>query len=523
MKRSPLLWSPAILPALASACIVAFIVLLPLAAWPTSLWRGYYTLMVREGSDAQRRAGNLSGRLSWNWPIVSRDTASVLFNDFSSLERVEISEIASRLDPADPRYDPYLKGIAAYFSPTGTQEGWQLLYVPSRGSVLSLFFRLTLLMGLPGARTWRLLDLDLIKAAVSLVCSACCAVLFSIQLVKKRRYLSILAFLFVLAWLPMLFSGGAGVLCVFLVLSLTWFPLLGDCARYAEEASSRDSRWKNTTSGEIAEKLFRFFMIASILPAAYCLLLGRSPRIVYAFVGAVLPSMLLLVVPFPLQRIRKAKKRRSKARDGMLHGFSAALLAIAVLGSAAVVALQVFRYSGLPATRAEARSPGIRWDWLHAEGQGVGDGSLPSFAGAVAHAAFLEGFQYGREFGMPREGERVVLREFDAVPGTAALRERSVTVAEFDSAWLLEVAARAQPGSLERMLLDQGGLVGVSAAGSSQVFLREGLFSLVLIIVIAAGASGDRVHGPLISGDFWRFNFKPRKTKGRRGAGGVSY
>jgi hypothetical protein len=230
------------------------------------------------------------------------------------------------------------------------------------------------------------------------------------------------------------------------------------------------------------------------------------------------------MVPFPFSRYGKSARGKRKSfqpvpiikKGRALSDFSAAFLALAVLGSTIIVALQIYRYSGLPAPRVIPGFSSIGWAWLEKENEAVRPGSLPNYAQAVAHAAFLESFEYGRSYGIPQRDEQVQAREYVKDPATAQIHERSVTVKAFDSAWLNAVAAHAPAGSIERMLLDQIGPVSVSAAGSSRRFFTEALFAFFCICILAFGLSGAFRGGPLISGDFWSSNFKSRKKRRMR-------
>lgn len=515
MKRASLLWNPAFLPTLACAYL-AFIWLffMPIAPKSDSLWKGYYTLLIREGSGAERLFETFQSDLSRGRPVVSRYTAPVFFNGFHSPEKTTVSDIGEKLDPADPRFDPFLRTIMGYFSTQDAPEAWQIVFVPASGGAAALYARIVRFLGLPGAGAWRMADFDFVKTAATLACAACIAVFFSLQLRKKRKRLRVAVCFFVAAWIPPLVRGGAGVACVFFAFSLAWFPLFTECAEYAERASSRDSLWRNAAARGIAEKLFRFVLVAFLFPAAYRIVLGPSPFAILVFSGETAVSLILLGVPFHLsrlgKRIRSGKAfERSKGDRPVLQ---AVVFMLAFVCTFAAASLQVSRYSGLPAPRRVPGFTGIGWEWLHAEGDEVRVGHLPNFAQAVAHAAFIEGFDYGRGYSMPLQDERVLVREFTADPASSVIRDRFTTIAQFDSAWLQGLMERAPSGSIERMLLDQGGPAVVQASGSSR-FVRDAVFSLACILVMAQGLLGVVRHGPLISGDFWRFNFKPRKKR----------
>ena len=113
MRR--LLLSPALAPVV-GACIAA---LLLLAAVPwlspktTRVWKGYYALLVREdavGEETMRRAlARASADALWE------ESAVVTFSDLESVAETTYGALSARLDSADPRMDPWLRGMDGYF------------------------------------------------------------------------------------------------------------------------------------------------------------------------------------------------------------------------------------------------------------------------------------------------------------------------------------------------------------------------------------------------------------------------
>ena len=91
---------PALL--LCFAAVVALAILIapftPFASpQPGRLWRGYQTLLVREGGPAESRFRAAMARLGP--AVVSQQTTSVDFYDFSSMARISYRDLSRRLDP----------------------------------------------------------------------------------------------------------------------------------------------------------------------------------------------------------------------------------------------------------------------------------------------------------------------------------------------------------------------------------------------------------------------------------------
>ena len=112
MKKKSSRTLPPPLRALLPAVLFTVACLLPAALpadWFLSrAWRGYYT--VNAGPSARERLALLGPA-----GVVSRRTATVSFNAFSGHQTVVVADLAGRLDPADPRRDPYLTNVEGYF------------------------------------------------------------------------------------------------------------------------------------------------------------------------------------------------------------------------------------------------------------------------------------------------------------------------------------------------------------------------------------------------------------------------
>jgi hypothetical protein len=252
-----------------------------------------------------------------------------------------------------------------------------------------------------------------------------------------------------------------------------------------------------------------FILIGRVLSAAYMLSFGYSSFPALGFAGTAIISLILPATTVCFFRLDKLRRRKGKAAgpaDGVPRMTAipprpfAASLAITLLFSVGVTALHFHRYAGLPTPRPAAGFPvvgDVGWEWLGAQEDAVPPGELPNMAHAVAHAAFLESFEYGGEYGIPERGERVLLREFDKDSSPPLIRERLTVIREFDSAWLQDVLQRA--ALVHEHPLDASG----------RAFVLDGIFALFCLAAAAAGLSGFFGRGPLISGDFWRSNFKP--------------
>ena len=115
-------------------------VAVPLFAAHAQIWDGYY-LLGEEG------AGGLDGAsLERVFAGSVTPAAPVRFTMFGGFAEVPVDRLAQRLDPIDPRFDPFLRGVTGLFAasdPSGRE--WSLGYLrtdlPPAGLLLRLAFR----------------------------------------------------------------------------------------------------------------------------------------------------------------------------------------------------------------------------------------------------------------------------------------------------------------------------------------------------------------------------------------------
>jgi hypothetical protein len=83
-----------------------------------------------------------------------------------------------------------------------------------------------------------------------------------------------------------------------------------------------------------------------------------------------------------------------------------------------------------------------------------GPRALPNLADFLAHSAYQQSLAFQRPYRFPAPGERVYVSTY-AAAGAGYLQSRRVAL-RFSESWLSRTLASAAPGSVERMLVDQG-------------------------------------------------------------------
>jgi hypothetical protein len=520
MRKAPrnasILRDPALMPMLLAAIAASLVArhFLPLIPKLTTVWRGYDTLLVRKGSAAQGRLSLLSPGLGAGRPAVSRFTASVSFNDFEGMTSCSVEELAARLDAKDPRFDPFLMGIGSYFSSADPAGQWEIAYIPSYRNPGALFARLVFLLGLPFS-SWRLLEFDPAQVGIMTASALAFSLLLSFSLGRRSRGLHALLFLHAAVWLPAVVESGTAGLCLFFLLSVPWLHLLKESGLYARETilHVRDRRWKDSALGELIERLFEFLFPSVLLLILSGVAHGASPMIPLSMLSPFMSSLLILLVPFPLAAMRKAGRRKRTPfepvaivrRESKPLAFRYQLLALAAAATVLLTVLSMLRGAALPAPAAIPAARGLSWDYIEERLARPRSGP-PDLSDAVAHAAYQEGLSFGRSYRLPARDERVRITEYIWNADSRSIIAIQRTVKAFDSAWLAGVALRMRPGSVERMLLDQGAPPSVSIRGPALLALRELPFPIVCLLALAAVLLAGSRFGPLISNKLWRFN-----------------
>ncbi|HUX22754.1 MAG TPA: hypothetical protein VMW69_16080 [Spirochaetia bacterium] len=437
--------------ALASLCVLAALVLTVkgfLVGRPISqVWKGYYTVLVSDAvpvGEVQRRLD--LARIS----DISAANSIVEFDDFSHESSVSVAGLPGRLDPLDPRYDPYLREIPSYFH----QGRWNIIYLQLATPVPFAYLTIGhVLRGLP----WRAADFNW---RASLLCTLFLGVVMAYVLRRSRRpRIETLTLLCGGApWLAAVISGnytaalGAGLVY------LGWASIieLGFPAfRYYLECRTVERERLVPMAGNALATFF-----------AACLLAGIEPEIL-PFLKDGSGGLLLLSAGLIAIEMWKWERRQHKLYFPVTIGYGDRRTAHFLVRSAAVSWVAVLLLaSPLIALRdwhgdveiptpvlypGEAQSwGGLRMLWDASEGRG-----LPNLSDYVAHRAYQAGLPYGASFEMPRPNEQVMEATYSRT-GDRIHSGRAI-VESYSDEWFRRVLAEG--GGVVRLLEAQPGLV----------------------------------------------------------------
>lgn len=466
------------------------------------IWAGYYTLAVPERFSESEVLGRLEAQGLAG--VVTESGTTVRVTAFSHVEEVPLGEIDDRLEPGDPRYDPYIRRLPALFRATGSRESYRLFFLPAESGILGTVATLNRALK-PEVHDWFLVDFAGVNRWVALG-GISLVVLALIAMAKKRR--GALLF-FCLPWLLGTLSVGGA------------WPVVGGAGCIAG--------FVFLASAEDPKSIGRF--LAPVALAAALLVGVRSAGLPVSETAIALgASVLALGIRIVLRR------RRSLGRDHRLF----ALVRIVPQGAAAeekrleraLILLPVMALLGvvltlLPAGRdIEVPAPAAlsALDERPAGTLGAGDpdpdnpelerlqrlwvetrdAELPNLSDFLAHVAYQQGFAYGADYDFPTPEEPLTLLEIREENGR--LVEATRVAAVYDNDWAEEVLSSVPQGSIERVLVQQRISTGVvrtplnglySSTSHLIVYFAVLLaaYSPIMIGVLILRLRGSRVRG----------------------------
>jgi hypothetical protein len=512
--------SPAVAPAIA-ACIVALLLVAALPGLPaktTRVWKEFYTLVLREdavsGETVRRALERTAPAAVWEGSAV------VAVSDLEGVVQVPYAQLSDRLDRADPRFDPWLRGMDGWFRLRSGGRSWRVAYIPAGRTSAAVHRLLRRELGPPAPGRWRLAEYDPLEKALVLAAWLAAALLLALarRAARAAQVSPWLAAACAVCWVPFLASGGIPELCVVLAVFPGWLRLAG--------------LRRVLRAGRGREALLAFSATCAAALAALLVVAGFSWFRVAGGVLAAASSVLLLGLRKPASELRRAVRRR-RAFPG--PGATVRLPARPALGLplvAAVAALPLvllvvpqLRAPRVPVPQPLAARGGFDWRSIaRLAGTRRDAGSLPDISDFVAHAAWQQTVVFGRPWGLPGDGEKVTVSEFVVSPATGAVVQRLRTVKSFDTAWLASVTRRPATPGVEAVLLAQGGPVPARQGRG-----RPGLLADLVAAALCAGAlaawyaketglaamAGRAAGSPLIQERVWRLTVRARKKRTR--------
>jgi hypothetical protein len=474
------------------SCLASF---LPAGRLTARIWKGYYTVRF-EGfaplgellSKLEREPGILA--------VVSRYSSLVSVNDFSGYEQMPVYRLADRMESGDLRLDPYLRSAGNYFRPPDGRGVSELAYVRTDRGPLFVALRLARLASGTALR-FRILELDPLS---SLLSAAFVAV--GGWLLMRRMPGPVPRFLLALGLLPWLLRASAGDardLFAFFFLYPLWLQAgLLVMNRTAAAKRGRRAAARRRRRGWSSPEWARLGAPALLIGTGTAALLLVAPGLRHLpgpALAAAADLCLLALFPAVAPRRRAQEEHQpfravpilSPALPPMLparkpartswHYTPAAWalpLLLAALPLLSVPVLWLAKDRGgqeVPSPQgAGPGSGGFSWAGLSRLALASSPEGLPNLADFVAHRAYQESLGFNRPYRLPKADERLYLSAYLPAHDGKSMLKSSRVVKRFSDSWLRVTLASAPPGSIQRLLLDQGRAVEVLRMRETRLF-----------------------------------------------------
>ena len=430
--------------------------------------------------------------------VITPQTTEVYLSRFRTVERVSLPVALERLDPLDPRRDPWIANLPRYFA----IEGRSAVYARFDDSLPAATLAVRRALG-ASARVaewslWRS------AAAAGLYLVAAGVLLFVCLRYRRRMAPTVFpaAVTAALPWMPAVSLSGPAVvapaavlLCFILWVAAEAAALVATAPAAGVAGSQRARRrprfaWSRTLTLRLAG-LGAAVLVSSLYLAVVSGVDALVPLFL-ALVGSAAGPVAVLSLaqtrsdaghsPFiPLSIIPNrlsAVVGRPWARIGTL--FLPFLLILPPLADVPAPST-----GASPVPRVDS-APGFAYEDLVRLSETRAERGLPDIADFLSHRAHQEGLLYGREFGFPRRDEEVVLERFrQEADGSYSGFPDAVLV--FDAEWFAAALADP-PAGITTMLMGIGRPAGVvlSPVGSLYSGYSRFLQHITYVVLVLA-------------------------------------
>jgi hypothetical protein len=442
-------------------------------------FKGYVTVCYRGSrplaeivADVQRQPGIDA--------VVSRETAEVLYTEFSGPSAVRLAEVKSRFDALDPRFDGYMKELERYFTVRDGSASWEVFYAATALNPLSLSLFVGKIAGTVPA-DW-FVDAANRPVPTVVIVLLGSAFFFFLLFQSRRPLFRLLLTIGLIPWMYALSGAGIAEFILFLFLSAYWSLFLKEGLLLCENEVWIGRRDTGRSPCFLRLGVFAGMILFTAIHAAIDT--RRPAAVVTAFF-----FMVILVAGYwwSLRVLQTVKKRKFRALFGkyrFLAPFRRYTPPVVASGDRPIAHVVILclcliptLLAALPQSRADApplprplgSGMAVTMSSLRRLGAEKPPAALPDLSDFVRHAAFQERLAYAGKpaDAMPAPGEGIVLSEYQTAD--SGRTERSArTILSFDDVWLSGLAARAGRSSVERMLFTQGQCLTIVAGGESR-------------------------------------------------------
>ena len=479
-----------------------YILYKPVINFQRYCWQGYYTLFIRGeelGAELTAELRALPGVTL----LLSEDSSTISFNSLNEMEKVTLARVGDRLDETDPRFDSYMKELPGYFKAEKWGIKYQVLYLRSRMSPVTLYSLIALVIERHGSE-FRMLEYDP-QAAILYVALFLLFSLFLFMLRAPAGYL-VLSLSGLLPWLLNILTGNFLDLISFYLIFPFQLIFMGQLFRLLKG---------NLTSSGLNPSVKRAAFISVILSltllvTAFVLanLLVILPVPDSSTINRNLSALALNILAYPFLYLLlswRAKYMqhfvfeplpilgRSMVNRKISIGRSAWLFPILLIISISLpLAFLEKRLHGFshPAPRLAAfRFEKISWTSLEHLQLTPAASDLPDLSDFITHSAFQQGILFGREYIFPYPGERLYISQYFLEEKGAENSGRPITkrlkmVRQYKTSWLFETLAGLPANSVGAMLAAQERAVQVERSSEAVRLLQKTPWWKILLFIL---------------------------------------
>jgi hypothetical protein len=450
------------------------------------IWKKYYTLYIERSDLTQELVLRIAAGDRFQ-AVVSRYTAAVGFNTFDGFSVVPIHRLASRLDPLDPRFDPYMHRVQRLFE-IGRGGPWEVVYLRSDRNVISSYFHLRSVFSGRGIR-WRLIEFDPVRAVIRVVLSL--LYLFAGAWLCSNTLVRLAVLSACLPWLLLVaLSGFPSLLALFVVMPALIHLFERLHARWYDRSFFRHPGLEILRSREV-------WALAAAVGLAVLLHLPGALGGLVLPVLSVIPAAAFLYRLLIFQHSRRAHPvfrtlpilRRFRPRRASISAAATLHLLMALLALCSYPVLHLAgSFSKSPAEMIRMRAIGggkaeLSWRSLTALSD-HSSGGIPDLADYLTHRAYQESLMFGRPYSFPKMEERILISDYRVHPENARVHQTFRVVKQFKESWLGATLAAAVPGSVPRLLADQGYAGAVQIERSTEPAGRYGFSALLAVLFL---------------------------------------
>jgi len=427
-----------------------------------TIWNGYYLVLIKNDRPA---ADILTDWQSFTSTIVSDVTTSVAFTRFAQMEQVKISELAQRLDPEDPRLDPYMVSLQKFFT---INPDWSLAFIQSHLPALTLKLHIQALSQAKGY-TILLPDIDIGEKILYLLLFTIFMVLF----ILTSRGLRIVKIISALPWAFSAFLSGTlyDLLCLVIIFPF-WFQWVEALLIFCEDWFLYNWRSPSVPLLKGINFILALFLILGLALKIPALTFPVLPLLQNGLIAA---GYIGIIIYY------RRKQQHKFFRYIPLKGVPVINAGnhLFILGIILVIAaIPIYYTASSGAANLYIPVPG--------ETQIVSSfKDLPNYTGFLAHIQYQENIARG----MPYKREKVESVHFDtySVDSSLVILKDTQTVS-YGKVWEKKVKESLQHNSVEKMLLAQGsihniGVISLNELAKQRYYYGPGAMLLLIILI----------------------------------------